>query len=440
MSNSATTITMSEWETVSPETCIQLKDYVLDTSKQTGGVVDALCGSGMLQLTELREGLRISATSYVGRIQIGSLAVTVLPKIKASSLIRLLRYALGFKQIKHISSVEDMADVIGIEDLLVSQLNLEAQEIISRGLQRSYVRQEDVLSVPRGRIDVNRLARNGGLATAKLPCRYYARLEDTLLNQVLLSGLRLAGALASDISLRRDSLRLASLIEEQVKAIQLSQSVLDQSERQMSRLTDQYGPVLSIIRMLFDAKGVVLDGGGTSTALPGFMFDMNLFFEKLMSRFLKESLLGYSVSDQYGLRGMMRYNPRHNPRQRSSPTSKPDYAIMKQQKVVSLLDAKYRDLWEHKLPREMLYQLVVYAISQRDLLQSSILYPVSSSVATESRIDVNDPIHGQRIAEVHLRPVNLNHIEELISSNTESHQLERNKMARFFAFGPPALV
>ena len=259
-----------------------------------------------------------------------------------------------------------------------------------------------------------------------------------MLNQVLLSGLRLAGASASDISLRRDSLRLASLIEEQVKTIQLSQSVLDQSERQMSRLTSQYAPVLSIIQMLFDAKGVVLDGGESSMALPGFMFDMNLFFEKLMSRFLKESLLGYSVSDQYGLRGMIRYNPLYNPRQRPSPTSKPDYAITKQQKVVSLLDAKYRDLWEHKLPREMLYQLVVYAISQRDLLQSSILYPTSSSAARESRIDVNDPIHGQRIAEVHLRPVNLDRIEELISSNTRSHQQERNRMARFFAFGPSA--
>lgn len=352
MSNSAISITMSEWETVSPESCGQLKNYVLDTSKQASEVVDALHARDMLQLTSLREGLRVSATSYVGRVQIGSLTVKILPKIKSSSFIRLLRYALGFQQINPTSIALHTADAMGFEDLLVSQLNLEAQEIISRGLQRSYVRQEDSLSVPRGRIDVNRLARNGGLVTAKLPCRYFSRLEDTILNQVLLSGLRLAGASASDISLRRNSLRLASHIEEQIKAIQLSQSVLDQSERQMSRLTGQYAPALAIIRMLFDSKGVVLDDGESSMALPGFMFDMNLFFEKIMSRFLRESLLGYSVSDQHHLTGMIGYNPLHNPRQRSSPTPKPDYAIMKQQKVVSLLDAKYRDLWEHKLPEK----------------------------------------------------------------------------------------
>ena len=437
MSSSAISITLSEWETLSAGTCTQLRGYALDTSPQARSVVDVLNKSGMLQLTELREGLSVSAASHVGRIRIGSLSITVLPKIKSSSLIRLLRYALGFQRITPTSSVEHMADTMGFEDLLVSQLNQEAQEIISRGLQRSYVRQEEPLSVPRGRIDINRLALSGGLVTAKLPCRYFSRLEDTQLNRVLLSGLRLAGASASDISLRRDSLRLASLIEVQVTIIQLSQSVLDQSERQMSRLTEQYAPVLSIIRMLLDARGVVLDGGESSITLPGFMFDMNVFFQELMSRFLKENLSGYSVADEHGLTGMMKYNPSYNPKRRRSPTPRPDYAIMKQQNLVSLVDAKYRDLWEHNLPRDMLYQLVVYAISQRELLQSSILYPASSPVARESRIDVNDPIHGRRIGEVHLRPVNLNHIEELISSNTRSHQIERNRIAKFFAFGPP---
>ena len=230
MRSSAISITLSEWETLSAGTCTQLRGYALDTSPQARSVVDVLNKCGMLQLTELREGLSVSAASHVGRIRIGSLSITVLPKIKSSSLIRLLRYALGFQRITPTSSVEHMADTMGFEDLLVSQLNQEAQEIISRGLQRSYVRQEEPLSVPRGRIDINRLAQSGGLVTAKLPCRYFSRLEDTQLNRVLLSGLRLAGASASDISLRRDSLRLASLIEEQVKTIQLSRSVLDQSK------------------------------------------------------------------------------------------------------------------------------------------------------------------------------------------------------------------
>ena len=50
----------------------------------------------MLRLTELKNGLEVSSFSHVGRVRIGDLNVTILPKLKAASLLRLLRYAYGF--------------------------------------------------------------------------------------------------------------------------------------------------------------------------------------------------------------------------------------------------------------------------------------------------------------------------------------------------------
>jgi 5-methylcytosine-specific restriction enzyme subunit McrC len=55
---------------------------------------------------------------------------------------------------------------------------------------------------PRGRINIKRIARDGGIAQAALPCTHRPRLEDRLINQALLEGLRLGARLTGDVFLR----------------------------------------------------------------------------------------------------------------------------------------------------------------------------------------------------------------------------------------------
>jgi 5-methylcytosine-specific restriction enzyme subunit McrC len=435
MSEDAVSISLSEWQTLSPTNCDRLAGLYLDSSSGSHRVADALNSSRMLRLTELKSGLEISSRSHVGRIRVGNVNITILPKLKAVPLLRLLRYAYGFRRLELISDSTHSVDQCGFEDLLISQLNAETQELISRGLQRSYVRQDERLASPRGRINIDRLALDGGTVTATLPCHHFPRLEDTFLNQVLLAGLRLAGSVASLLDLRRESRRLASLMEEQVSRVSLNAAILDQAARKQTRLSTAYIPAFSIIRLLVESRGIVLEGRAQTTTLPGFLFDMNLFFQSLLSRFLKENLVDCSVRDEHGLKGMMRYNPKHNPQRKQSPTPRPDYAIIRQGQLVTLLDAKYRDLWEKSLPREMLYQLVVYAISHRQQLQSSILYPTTNPLATEARIDVTDPVFGNHLGQVCLRPVNLTKIEELVSANTADARRRRETLAKNLAFG-----
>lgn len=166
MSESVVSITLSEWDTVSPQTCDDLSGFFLDGSAGSRRVADALNASRMLRLTELKSGLEVSSASHVGRVRVGNLNVAVLPKLKAASLLRLLRYAFGFRRLELISDSTHLVDQCGFEDLLISQLNAEAQELISRGLQRAYVRQDERLSSPRGRINIDRLALDGGTVTS----------------------------------------------------------------------------------------------------------------------------------------------------------------------------------------------------------------------------------------------------------------------------------
>ena len=435
MTTALISITLSEWETLGPDKCTDLAGRFLDVSPGTRHVVERLNDSNFLGLTELRHGLQIKAYSHVGRIRIGDLSITILPKIKGTSLLSLVRYAYGFRRLNLISDSTHLVDQCGFEDLLISQLNVEVHELISRGLLRAYISTSERLSSPRGRIDLTRMALDGGTVTATLPCQHHPRVEDTLLNRVLMAGLRLAASLASVVDLRRESRRLASLMEEQVSSVHLDGVMLDRATRQMNRLTAAYSSALSIIRLLVEGQGVVLEGQTTTTMLPGFLFDMNAFFQALVSRFLRENLPGFTVRDEHALKGMMRYNLKFHRPKWKSPTPRPDYVVTQQGAIRSILDAKYRDLWVKPLPREMLYQLVVYAISHHQCPQSSILYPTTDALAKEARIDVTDALFGKHLGQVCLRPVLLPSLVKMLASNTAQTRRDRESVARSLAFG-----
>ena len=96
--------------------------------------------------------MAIRTTSYVGKVQLGDIALTIKPKIIGAPLLNLLRYAYGLRNLELFSELGYDIEAQSFQDLLIHQLASEASELISRGLHREYVQLHENLSSPRGKI------------------------------------------------------------------------------------------------------------------------------------------------------------------------------------------------------------------------------------------------------------------------------------------------
>ncbi|MGD0006119.1 MAG: restriction endonuclease, partial [Anaerolineaceae bacterium] len=373
-----------------------------------------LSNPGQVRFYQLVDGLRVETTSFVGSIRLGQLHLTIHPKIDGIPLLRLLKYGYGLRDLQLFNPNEFSTQKSNFLDLLILQLISEVEELISRGLLRRYVKKEEPLSNPIGRINFQQLARQGGLIDATLPCVFYHRLENCLHNQVILSGLLRAAHQTEDIALRVRTRRLASLMQESVQVIRLNQKILERVEQESNRLTEAYRPAITLVALLFGEQGIQTDDKAPQVQLNGYLFDMNRFFQALLSRLLNENLAVFHVKDEHHLKGFLTYIPGFDLPHRPDPLPRPDFAVFKGDKLVALLDTKYRDIWNQGLPREMLYQLIVYALSRHDHRSATILYPSLDLSAHETRIQINEPLLGLSNGMVILRPVNLSILEHII--------------------------
>jgi 5-methylcytosine-specific restriction enzyme subunit McrC len=428
-----------EWHTYTPDSAPTLagRDLRDAAARRLAG---ELATAGRLKVLELRAGLLVETTSFVGTVRLGGLHLTIQPKLEGLPLLNLLRYAYGLRDLRLFEALPQGVAGATFHDLLIHQLVAEAGELLARGLHRRYEREDALLASPRGRIDFTSLAGQIGAARAALPCTHHPRQEDTLHNRALLAGLRLGTRLTGDLTLRSRLRRLAALLADSVTAVPLDVNLLSQVQRESDRLTAAYRPAMAIIELLLAGQGTALRATDEAATVPGFLFDMNRFFQALISRFLHEHLPGCTVRDEHRLQGMLAYDARRNPQRRRAPAPRPDFVVLQGPRIIAMLDAKYRDLWEQPLPREMLYQLVIYATSSEAGGHATILYPTLNPVAQEACIEVRDPLAGGRRAEVILRPVDMSRLERLVvGPRTARQEREARDYASWLVSGASAI-
>lgn len=419
-------IELNEWERVGAEKDPRLKGISFRNDPASQRLIEKL--AGRVGIREDYTGLQITSTSYVGRVDIGPLRIAVYPKMAAIPLTRLFRYAYGLRDLETIRQTVTPVTKNGLQDLIVTMLCAEISELLQRGLSRRYMPIEENLSSPRGQIVIGRLVGRGGMTEARLPCRFFARDSNWLLNRVLLGGLHLAVRITEDTQLKRRVHQLSGMFGNVEGIRSLGLEDIDRAERALTRLTEANRSALIIVRLLRDSMGASLDIGQASTRTSGFLFDMNLFFQNLMSHFLREHLLAGSIGDQKVIRHLYFYAPDDNPKQRRPPAPRPDFALFVGNQLRAFLDAKYRDVWDRDFSADWLYQLSIYALASPTRV-SVLLYASMADNPREERIQIRQPVTWSAgvNSSVIMRPVVLTRLEELLGQGREKKAVEERR-------------
>lgn len=410
----AVDVRLNEWQRIGPREDPRLADRRLVANPALQAAVQRL--KGRVDIHPSFDGLLISTTSFVGRVTAGPLQISIAPKLDHLPLTRLLSYAYGLSDLTLHDDTAAPTAADGFRGLLLAMLAREVEWITRRGLPRQYRAHERELAMPRGRILMEPLAARGGILGPRLPCRYHEQSADNSLNRVLRSGLELAIASCVEPGLRLRLRRLMGHFDGVASLTPLRAHDIARAQHSITRLTEICGPALTLIALLLQGEGVELEEHEGTQPLQGFLFDMNMFFQRLLSRFLHEHLDEGKLADESTIRGLFRITA--GARGRRTPAPRPDFAIVRPGQQPDYLDAKYRDLAARGLPAEWLYQMSLYAWAS-SRRTSVLLYATTSDDAIDECIEVLAPTVDAiaRPASVILRPVPLRQLAHALASS-----------------------
>jgi 5-methylcytosine-specific restriction enzyme subunit McrC len=404
-------ILLREWQTVGPADDSRLASLPAFSAEEAEYVA-ALGGSGRIEILEVRGGLRISTRSYVGSVRLGQTTVHIRPKLaelSPTAMATFLRYALGMDMVINWDNAADVSlEEGGFTDLIALVLLEEVNNLLRAGVLRDYETHASWRTSPRGRLDLMELARHPMRAqsTLAIPCRVSERVTDIVLNRLVVATLEAVRALVTDRQIAFDLHSRVALLAELCHNVPLTLSLLDEADASLDRRSWHYKPICDIAQLVLQGLGTTVDVSKQRTLLSSFLVDMNLLFERFLSRLLCDyGPPGVRVETQVSYGSAYRW--RENPYGWQRPHLRPDIVLYDTATNLPrvILDAKYKPLGASRRPSPAdVYQLTLYSLSfsQQGYVPARIVFPEVTplSVSSIPCLDFRGLSRNQTLASV----------------------------------------
>ena len=381
-------------------------DELSETDRELANALRLMDG-GRLLVEERRDGIWVSARSWVGVIRFSEFEVRVIPKFAGGNVgvVRMLDYVSGVGALRRHRAHREL-ETEGESLLeLVAWLFADACSQIARdGLLSDYVAREDSLHVLRGRLRTLEQATRRFGRVDPLEVSFDEFDTDIPENQIISAALATTRSVVRTPAVQRPIRRMHGVWLDACSTEGLDAlALLD--DQVYNRRTEHYRYAHLLAGLLLRRLAVrdLFAPGGTRSF--AFLIDMNDLFEAFVSRLVADALMPHGIQVHAQRRDRTIVIDESTGKGYSAII--PDLLLQSRhnQSVVRLpMDAKYKLYDDKKINESDVYQAFFYAFAYasesqaRHLARAIILYPRAGD-GTDSalRVETHTGLQNARI-------------------------------------------
>ena len=291
--------------------------------------------------------------AVVGAFELGDLSVLIRPKLDIPKLIFIACYAMGEFKL-HEGERFRFAEAETLPDAMALSLSVAARRAFERGLLHGYRTEEGSLFTVRGRIRMGDQIRRRFSMPFPVEVQYDEFTEDIVANRLVKAAAWQLGRMRLRSPRARDGLREVAARLGNVSLVEFPPR--DVPEVRFDRLNERYREVVTLSRLVLRRR--LFESGRGGVSAPGFHLDMNVVFQRFVTRALREAL---GVSDRT-LRSddALGRSHRISLAEDGRIRLKPDLSWWDGPRCTFVGDAKYKHI-KTNVPNADLYQLLAYA-------------------------------------------------------------------------------
>ncbi|QLH09461.1 McrC family protein [Candidatus Nitrosotenuis sp. DW1] len=288
-------VEISEYRTLSP-TYDKTEESQIDANLKNLKLTDKdqelknyLKQRNILKITELKQGIQISSTSYIGIAQFSEFSVMVMPKLlmNPNNLPKLIEYAYELDDvIIPQSEIKFESTKNLLVEIILASFIKKCQQLLRQGLVKSYVTHQDNIPYLRGKLLLQQQFLNAMHKKLQFACEYDELEYNNLENQIVLFTLEKSYLITNNVSIKKEIRKLIHQFSGFVDKVSIQLS--DFNKISYTRLNQHYEKTHQLCSLILRSIGIGDFYKPKTPFVNSFFIDMNKVFESFVARLFRE--------------------------------------------------------------------------------------------------------------------------------------------------------